>query len=136
MRGACAQVWPPLLVDQGWTAAAGLDRSLFSTIVRKDGTRQLVAGQWPLYTFSGDTKPGDVNGEGSGGVWFAVGATGKFVKNAPASATDDDGEQRVLEQRVLTDAARLRDGRCTTACVVPRVARHRSLPPGTGASLA
>jgi predicted lipoprotein with Yx(FWY)xxD motif len=85
--GACAQVWPPLLVNKGWTAAPGLDRSLFSTLVRSDGSRQLVAGQWPLYTFSGDTKPGDVNGEGSGGVWFAAGVNGKLVKNAQASAT-------------------------------------------------
>jgi hypothetical protein len=30
---------------------------------------------------------GEVNGEGSGGVWFAVGATGKLVKSAPSSAT-------------------------------------------------
>jgi predicted lipoprotein with Yx(FWY)xxD motif len=85
--GACARVWPPVIVDKGWTVAPGLDRSLFSTILRTDGTRQLVAGRWPLYTFSGDAKPGDVNGEGSGGVWFAVGATGKLVKSAPSSAT-------------------------------------------------
>jgi len=83
-NGACAQVWPPLLVGKGWTVGAGLDRSLFSTITRSDGSRQLVAGQWPLYTFSGDTKPGDVNGEGSGGVWFAAGVDGKLVKSAPA----------------------------------------------------
>ena len=86
-NGACAHMWPPLLVDKGWTAGPGLDRSLFSTIVRSDGNRQLVAGQWPLYTFSGDTKPGDVNGEGSGGVWFAAGVNGKLVKSAPATAT-------------------------------------------------
>ena len=85
--GACAQVWPPLAVGNGWTAGTGLNRSLFSTLVRSDGTRQLVAGQWPLYTFSGDSKPGDVNGEGSGGVWFAVGVDGKLVKTAPATAT-------------------------------------------------
>jgi predicted lipoprotein with Yx(FWY)xxD motif len=86
-NGACAQVWPPLLVAKGWTAGPGLDRSLFSTITRSDGSRQLVAGQWPLYTFSGDTRPGDVNGEGSGGVWFAAGVNGKLVKSTPATAT-------------------------------------------------
>ena len=86
-NGACAKVWPPVVVDKGWTAAPGLDRSRFSTIVRSDGTRQLVAGQWPLYTYSGDKKPGDVNGEGSGGVWFAAGVNGKLVKRAPAAAT-------------------------------------------------
>jgi predicted lipoprotein with Yx(FWY)xxD motif len=85
--GACAQVWPPVLVDQGWTAAPGLDRSLFSTLVRSDGSHQLVAGQWPLYTFSGDTKAGDVNGEGSGGVWFAAGADGSLVRSASAGTT-------------------------------------------------
>ncbi len=85
--GACAQAWPPVLVNTTWTAAPRLDRSLFSTILRQDGKRQLVAGQWPLYTFSGDSKPGDVNGEGSGGVWFAVGTDGKLIKSAPSSAT-------------------------------------------------
>ena len=83
--GACAQTWPPVLVKKGWTAAPGLAGANFSTIVRADGSRQLVAGQWPLYTFSGDAKPGDVNGEGSGGVWFAVGTNAKFVKSAPSS---------------------------------------------------
>jgi predicted lipoprotein with Yx(FWY)xxD motif len=85
--GTCAQVWPPVLVRNGWKAAPGLDQSLFSTIVRSDGSRQLVAGQWPLYTFSGDTKPGDVNGEGSGGVWFAAGVDGTLVKSAPAATS-------------------------------------------------
>ena len=85
--GVCAQVWPPLLVGKGWTLGPGLDRTLFGTSARADGTDQLAAGQWPLYTFSGDTKPGDVNGQGSGGVWFAVGADGKLIKSVPASPT-------------------------------------------------
>jgi predicted lipoprotein with Yx(FWY)xxD motif len=84
--GTCAQVWPPVTVDQGWSTAPGLNRSLFGTLVRSDSSRQLVAGQWPVYTFSGDTKPGDVNGEGSGGVWFAVGVDGRLVKSAPAAS--------------------------------------------------
>jgi len=84
--GACASIWPPVLVGPGWTAAPGLDAGTFSTIVRADGSRQLEAGRWPLYTYSGDTKPGDVNGEGSGGVWFAAGTDGVLVKSAPSSA--------------------------------------------------
>ena len=83
----CAMVWPPLLVEKGWTAAPNLDRALFGTLARDDGPRQLEAGRWPLYTFSGDTKPGDVNGEGSDGVWFAVGTNGVPIKSAPASTT-------------------------------------------------
>ena len=46
---------------------------------------QLVAGKWPLYTYGGDAAPGDVTGQGSGGVWFAVGVDGKLISgDAPA----------------------------------------------------
>ena len=89
-NGACAQTWPPLPAEKGWTVGSGLDHSLFHTIVRSDGTRQLVAGRWPLYTFAGDSKPGDVNGEGSEG-FFAVGIDGKLIKSAPSPAPSTMG---------------------------------------------
>ena len=43
---------------------------------------QLKMGKWPLYTFSGDAAPGDVNGQGSGGSWFVVGQDGKLIKGS------------------------------------------------------
>lgn len=76
--GVCANVWPPVSVE-GASLPAGLDAKLFSVVSRPDGSHQLKAGKWPLYTFSGDGKPGDVNGEGTGG-FFAVGTNGKLVK--------------------------------------------------------
>jgi predicted lipoprotein with Yx(FWY)xxD motif len=89
--GTCAEAWPPQIVDESWTVAPGLDSSIFSTSARADGTLQLMAGKFPLYYFSGDAKPGDVNGQGSGGVWFAVtpNATtvpGPAVGGAPTTA--------------------------------------------------
>ncbi|WP_328891976.1 hypothetical protein [Streptomyces sp. NBC_00316] len=36
-------------------------------------------GGWPVYRYAGDTKPGDLNGQGIGGTWFAVGTSGKKV---------------------------------------------------------
>ncbi len=83
--GGCVQTWPPLVVQKGWTVGSGLDQSSFHTILRSDGTRQLVAGRWPLYTFAGDSIPVDVKGEGTGG-FFAVGIDGKLIKSAPAQA--------------------------------------------------
>jgi predicted lipoprotein with Yx(FWY)xxD motif len=77
--GVCANVWLPVTVE-GVSQPVGLDAKLFSVVSRPDGSHQLKAGKWPLYTFSGDAKPGDVNGEGTGGVWFAVGTNGKLVK--------------------------------------------------------
>jgi predicted lipoprotein with Yx(FWY)xxD motif len=76
---ACAGAWPPAIV-QGQPAVDGLDQALVSTVVRPDGTTQLKVGKWPLYTFSGDAGPGDVNGQGSGGSWFVVAPDGTLIK--------------------------------------------------------
>jgi predicted lipoprotein with Yx(FWY)xxD motif len=70
--GTCAEAWPPLTVDANWEVGPGLDNGVFNTVEREDGSQQLVAGQWPLYYYSGDTAPGDMTGQGSGGVWFVV----------------------------------------------------------------
>ncbi|MEM9133960.1 MAG: hypothetical protein AAGE88_16525 [Actinomycetota bacterium] len=85
--GTCAEAWPPVLVSDDWTAGPGLDFGIFATTVRDDGTRQLVAGAWPLYYFAGDAVAGDVNGQGSGNVWFAVDLNGGLIEgDAPAAA--------------------------------------------------
>jgi predicted lipoprotein with Yx(FWY)xxD motif len=84
--GTCAEAWPPVLVDADWTVGPGLDTGIFSTITRDDGTEQLVAGQWPLYYYSGDSAPGDVNGQGAGGVWYVVGTDATLIKDAAPAA--------------------------------------------------
>jgi predicted lipoprotein with Yx(FWY)xxD motif len=83
--GTCAQAWPPLVVDANWTVAPGLDSGVFSTVSRDDGSLQLAAGKYPLYTFSGDAVPGDTNGQASGGVWFVVDGKASIV-TTPAKA--------------------------------------------------
>ncbi len=84
--GTCAEAWPPVVVDANWTVAPGLDSGVFSTITRDDGALQLAAGQFPLYLFSGDARPGDVNGQGSGNVWFVVDPNAQIVQGAGAAA--------------------------------------------------
>ena len=83
--GTCATAWPPVVVDADWTVAPGLDSGVFSTVKRDDGSEQLMAGKWPLYTFSGDASNGDLNGQGSGGVWFVVDTKATLTKT-PANA--------------------------------------------------
>jgi predicted lipoprotein with Yx(FWY)xxD motif len=82
--GACAQLWPPVLVGTQITLS-GIDRSLLGTIKRSDGTIQLTLNGWPLYRYAGDSGPGQINGEGVGGVWFAVRPTGAKVLSASNS---------------------------------------------------
>ena len=86
--GPCAQNWPPVTVTSGWQVGTGVDRATFHTVTT--GTQlQLVAGHWPLYRFAGDSKPGDVNGQGSLGKWFVVRPDGSLLKDttAPAGAS-------------------------------------------------
>jgi len=82
---ACAAAWPAVTVDAGFTAPAGVDPALVSTVDRPDGSKQLKIGKWPLYFYAGDGAPGETNGQGVGGKWFAVGADGTLVKG-PAGA--------------------------------------------------
>jgi predicted lipoprotein with Yx(FWY)xxD motif len=91
-EGDCAAAWPPLTVDSE-ELPAGLDASEFSVIERSDGTYQLASLDHPLYTFGGDSAPGDVNGQGVADKWYAVDATGHPIDDdeaggEPASDTD------------------------------------------------
>ncbi len=77
---ACADAWPPALGDpEQVKLGAGLDRSQLSSVVRKDGGKQLTYAGWPLYYFSRDTAPGDTSGQdvtGFGGEWFLLAPNG------------------------------------------------------------
>jgi predicted lipoprotein with Yx(FWY)xxD motif len=75
---ACADAWPPALVE-GEPTVEGVDASLVTTVEHPAGGTQLVVDGHPLYTFSGDAAPGDVNGHGSGDVWFVVAPDGTLL---------------------------------------------------------
>jgi predicted lipoprotein with Yx(FWY)xxD motif len=77
--GACAKAWPPATATGTPAAGTGISATL-TTLTRDDGTKQLKLGDWPLYRFAGDAAKGDVNGQGSAGSWYVVGADGAPVK--------------------------------------------------------
>jgi predicted lipoprotein with Yx(FWY)xxD motif len=83
----CDETWPPLTPTGQLTLASGLDAEDFKVITRDDGSKQVTDYGQPLYTYSGDKQPGDTNGDGIGGVWYAVGTDGKAVKSAGTTAT-------------------------------------------------
>ncbi|GGN94896.1 hypothetical protein GCM10011579_094910 [Streptomyces albiflavescens] len=77
---ACATKWPPVTIEKGGKVyLAGVDHDQVGAIRRQDGQIQITVGGWPVYRFAGDTEPGDLNGQGVGGTWFAVGPTGEKV---------------------------------------------------------
>jgi predicted lipoprotein with Yx(FWY)xxD motif len=78
--GGCRATWPPILAPTGALPALpdGVPGTL-ATIDRPDGGVQLTLDGMPLYTYSGDSGPGQSNGQGVGGVWFAVSPSGSSV---------------------------------------------------------
>jgi predicted lipoprotein with Yx(FWY)xxD motif len=84
--GGCTTVWPPLLLPPGAKPlpGRGVTSARLGTIRRLGGRLQWTYGGFPLYRFSGDRKPGDARGEGNGGVWYAVGPSGRIVKKSTA----------------------------------------------------
>ncbi len=72
----CLTVWRPLTVT---AAVTPLGPVKLGTIERPEGQTQVTFKGKPLYTFSGDTKPGQANGEGikDVGTWHAA-STGKL----------------------------------------------------------
>jgi predicted lipoprotein with Yx(FWY)xxD motif len=73
--GSCAAYWPPVIGSSA--AGSGLPGKT-ATIKRTDGTTQLTYNGHPLYTYIGDTAPGQASGNNlnlNGGLWLEVPAS-------------------------------------------------------------
>ena len=72
--GKCASAWPPLLVPMGAKVPAAMTGMMgkFGELMLTGGKDQLTYDGAPLYTFTGDKKPGDMNGQGLAGLWWVV----------------------------------------------------------------
>ena len=85
--GTCAQNWPPV---KGPATASGVEGT-FGTIKRSDGSVQATFDGHPLYTFVGDTAPGQAKGNGlnaAGGLWHEITTSGTA---APVSTSSPGG---------------------------------------------
>lgn len=78
IRG-CSAAWPSLKANGRPTAGAGVKASLLS---RTSGDQVTYAGH-PLYTYSGDSGPGQTSYVGAksfDGTWYAIDASGGAVR--------------------------------------------------------
>jgi predicted lipoprotein with Yx(FWY)xxD motif len=90
-NGSCATFWPPLKGPA--TKGAGVTGTL-GTITRQDGSTQATWNGHPLYTYKGDTAPGQNNGNGknlSGGVWHEVTLSGAAPHPSSSSSSSSGG---------------------------------------------
>lgn len=69
--GGCAQTWPPVLNTSGTPTSAS---SLPGTLSVTNGANgaQVTYNGHPLYTYTGDSGPGETHGEGVAGKWHVA----------------------------------------------------------------
>ncbi len=88
--GACASNWPPLVfTSSGSPASANALPGTLSVVTDANGQQVEYNGHL-LYRYSGDTTPGQTNGEGIKGVWF-VATTTLSVQGAPQATPTRSG---------------------------------------------
>ena len=83
-NGACASAWPPVITNGAPIASAGVSSAKLGTTRRSDGTTEVVCNGHPLYTFAGDSSPGETTGEGNegfGAEWDVVSASGNKIED-------------------------------------------------------
>ena len=89
-NGTCAQNWPPV---KGPATASGVTGT-FGTITRSDGSVQATFDGHPLYTFVGDTAPGQAKGNGlnaAGGLWHEITTSGTAPAGSSSSGSGGGG---------------------------------------------
>ncbi|MFI9155119.1 SCO0930 family lipoprotein [Streptomyces sp. NPDC053367] len=125
--GDCAAAWPPVLADDA-SAGEGVDPALLGEVTRSDGSKQLTVGGWPAYRYAKDVNPGDTNGQGVKGTWFALAPDGKKAKLAdlPGLSTREDPKlgEIVVDGNGMTVYRFMKDeawpkpvSACTGACL-------------------
>jgi predicted lipoprotein with Yx(FWY)xxD motif len=93
--GACEQNWPPVTV-KGQPKGEGEMASQLGTTKRKDGSVQVTFAGRPLYTYAGDTSPGEANGNGLtffGGMWSAMDESGEAVSSSAGGEAEAAPEE-------------------------------------------
>ena len=84
--GKCAKFWPPLKWKGSAkpTAGGSAKSSLLGLDMNPGGGDVVTYSRWPLYTYAGDHKAGQANGQDitlSGGKWYVITPAGTLIKH-------------------------------------------------------
>lgn len=83
-NAGCSAAWPAVKATSSTPPVAGVTGKVGS-ITRDDGTVQVTINGLPLYTYAKDAAPGDVKGQGVGGIWWAVAPGGGKVTGSTSA---------------------------------------------------
>jgi predicted lipoprotein with Yx(FWY)xxD motif len=82
--GGCAPVWPVFSAD-AIRVSPPLNAADFGSITRPDGSKQTSYKGRPLYYFSNDLNPGDINGSGIDKLWNLANIPGTVITTPPTT---------------------------------------------------
>jgi predicted lipoprotein with Yx(FWY)xxD motif len=83
-NSGCIETWPAFTIEADETVKGGDGvTGTFTTIIRKDGAKQVAYNGHPLYYYAADKAAGDTNGEGLFKKWYVVGADGNAIMGGP-----------------------------------------------------
>jgi predicted lipoprotein with Yx(FWY)xxD motif len=75
--------WPPVTSTTATPTVNGVTGKI-GTIPTTDGKMQVTINGMPIYYSAKDQGPGDINGQGVGGVWYLVSPSGEMITAPPA----------------------------------------------------
>lgn len=109
----CALKWPPVLIKPGGRVFVdGIKEAKIGAVRRPDGTVQVTVAGWPAYRFAGDKVPGELNGQGVGGTWFAFKPNGGKIDSlvtASAGKPAEPDKTTVLAKKQTRDGVVITD---------------------------
>ncbi|WP_017199989.1 hypothetical protein [Arthrobacter sp. M2012083] len=76
---ACLEAWPVFTTTSETPTVEGVTGTA-GTIATPDGKKHVTLNGMPLYYYAKDKAPGDVTGQGVGGVWYLVSPSGEMIK--------------------------------------------------------
>jgi len=82
--GACAAIWPPLTTGGHPVAGPGVAAAKLASSKRSDGKTEVTYAGHPLYTYAGDSRAGQVRGQGLdqfGAEWYVLAPSGHKIDN-------------------------------------------------------
>jgi predicted lipoprotein with Yx(FWY)xxD motif len=84
--GVCVGLWPELTTTSSSPKVSGVTGKV-GTAPTTGGARQLTLNGHRLYTFSGDSQSGQINGEAYMNQWWVLAPSGQLIKKGGAASS-------------------------------------------------
>jgi predicted lipoprotein with Yx(FWY)xxD motif len=84
--GTCASLWPEVTSTSSTPVVTGVT-GMVGTAAGLNGAQQVTLDGHRLYTFSGDSQAGQVNGQAFMNIWWVLSPAGQLIKGSAASTS-------------------------------------------------